>query len=70
MALQASAGGGKYSRIVKKLDDAVVTTPASVVDYVVTEYGIAELTGKSLAERAEALRRIAAPEHVAALRKD
>jgi 4-hydroxybutyrate CoA-transferase len=70
VALQASAGGGKYSRIVKKLDDAVVTTPASVVDYVVTEYGIAELTGKSLAERAEALRRIAAPEHVAALRKD
>lgn len=43
------------------------TTPAQDVDYVVTEFGIAELRGRSMAERREALIRIAHPDDRAAL---
>jgi acyl-CoA hydrolase len=67
VALPATAGGGRHSRIVAKLEDAVVTTPASLVDFVVTEHGIADLAGLPLEARARALIAIAAPEHRAAL---
>jgi acyl-CoA hydrolase len=40
---------------------SVVTTPRFCIDYVVTEYGIARLRGKSLWARAEALTAIAHP---------
>ena len=40
----------------------VVTTPRSDVMFVVTEYGIASLKGKSVAERAQALIGIAHPD--------
>jgi len=40
----------------------VVTTPRSDVMFVVTEYGIVNLKGKSVAERAEALIGIAHPD--------
>ena len=40
---------------------ATVTTSRNDVDYIVTEYGIAHLKGKSLRERAQALISIAAP---------
>lgn len=46
----------------------VVTTRAHV-QYVVTEYGIAELFGKSLRQRAHALIQIAHPDHREALEK-
>ena len=42
---------------------------ARAVHYIVTEYGIAYLFGKSLRERAAALIKIAAPEHRDALSK-
>lgn len=45
---------------------SAVTTRAHV-HYVVTEHGIAYLWGKSLRERAQALIKIAAPEHRDAL---
>lgn len=61
IALPSTAGEGKYSRIVASLPDAVVTTPATLVDYVVTENGIADLRGKSLRERAAAIVNIAHP---------
>ena len=48
---------------------AVVTTPRNYVDYVVTEYGIARLKGKTIRERAEALISIAHPEDRPALRR-
>ncbi|HSL72897.1 MAG TPA: acetyl-CoA hydrolase/transferase C-terminal domain-containing protein [Ilumatobacteraceae bacterium] len=52
------------SRIVPQLAAGdVVTTPKNTVDKIVTEYGIAELRGKSIKERAEALIAIAHPEH-------
>ncbi|MEZ5598791.1 MAG: acetyl-CoA hydrolase/transferase C-terminal domain-containing protein [Pseudomonadales bacterium] len=53
----------RYSRIVPTLaPGAPVTVPRTYVDYVVTEFGIAELRGKSLAERARALAEIAHPD--------
>ena len=54
---------GKLSKIVTKLDDySVVTTSRNDVDYVITEYGIAHLRGKTLRERSLALINIAHPD--------
>jgi acyl-CoA hydrolase len=58
----ATALGGKVSRIQPTLTPgAVVTTHKNVVDKVVTEYGVAELRGRAIRERATALIAIAAP---------
>jgi acyl-CoA hydrolase len=55
--------GERRSRIVLELTRGnVVTTPRSDVMYVVTEYGMVNLKGKSVAERALALIGIAHPE--------
>lgn len=55
--------GVRRSRIVLELTPGnVVTTPRSDVMYVVTEYGMVNLKGKSVAERAKALISIAHPE--------
>jgi acyl-CoA hydrolase len=52
------------SRIVPQLAAGdVVTTPKNTVDKIVTEYGVAELRGKTIRERAEALIAIAHPDH-------
>jgi acyl-CoA hydrolase len=63
IALPATAVGGTRSRIVATLaaGAGVVTTRAHV-QTVVTEYGVAELHGRSISERARALIAIAAPE--------
>jgi len=55
--------GERRSRIVLDLTPGnVVTTPRTDVMFVVTEYGIVNLKGKSVAERAKALIGIAHPE--------
>jgi acyl-CoA hydrolase len=55
--------GARRSRIVLDLTQGnVVTTPRSDIMYVVTEYGIVNLKGKSIAERATALIGIAHPD--------
>ena len=55
--------GERRSRIVLDLTQGnVVTTPRSDIMYVVTEYGIVNLKGKSIAERAKALIGIAHPD--------
>jgi len=55
--------GDRRSRIVLNLTKGnIVTTPRSDMMYVVTEYGMANLKGKSVAERAKALISIAHPE--------
>ncbi len=55
--------GERRSRIVLNLTQGnVVTTPRSDVMYVVTEYGMVNLKGKSVAERAKALIGIAHPD--------
>ena len=59
---------GKTSKIVPVLDaGAAVTTCRCDVDYVVTEYGIAQLKGRTLRERARALIGIAHPDFRQAL---
>jgi acyl-CoA hydrolase len=55
--------GDRRSRIVLSLTPGnVVTTPRTDLMYVVTEYGIVNLKGKSVAERALALIGIAHPD--------
>jgi acyl-CoA hydrolase len=55
--------GERRSRIVSTLTPGnIVTTPRTDVMYVVTEYGIINLKGKSVAERAKALIGIAHPD--------
>lgn len=63
LALPSTARQGTISRICGVLSPGagVVTTRADV-HYVVTEYGVASLHGKSLRQRAEALIAIAAPQ--------
>ena len=48
---------------------AVVTTPRNYVDYIVTEFGIAQLKGKTIRERADALIAIAHPDDRHGLRQ-
>jgi acyl-CoA hydrolase len=55
--------GIRKSRIVLNLTPGnVVTTPRSDMMYVVTEYGIANLKGRSVAERAQAIIGLAHPD--------
>jgi len=62
IAMPSTARHGEVSRIVPVLEPgAGVVTPRSDVHYVVTEYGIAYLRGKTLRQRAEALIAIAHP---------
>lgn len=62
---------GKASKIVPVLDEgSAVTTSRNDVDYVVTEYGIAHLTGKTLRQRARALIEIAHPDFREALQAE
>ncbi len=69
VALPTTAMGHKASRIVPRLADGVVTTARGDADIVVTEYGIAELKGRSLSERSKALIAIAHPDFRPALEK-
>ncbi|MTJ83380.1 MAG: acetyl-CoA hydrolase/transferase family protein [Telmatospirillum sp.] len=69
IAMPSTAAGGKVSRICLELDrGAAVTTSRTDVHYVVTEYGIAELKGKTLRQRADALIAIAHPDFRGTLR--
>lgn len=61
IALPSTSRDRRHSRIVVRLADGVVTTPRAEADCVVTEHGIAELKGRTLAERARALIGIADP---------
>jgi acyl-CoA hydrolase len=61
-ATASTAKGGAISCIVDALPPAAVVTCARTdIDTVVTEYGVAELRGRSLRERAQALIAIAHP---------
>ena len=62
LVLPSTAKGGTVSRIVPALDaGSAVTTVKNTVDKVVTEFGVAELRGRSIRERARALIAIAHP---------
>ena len=62
IALPSTACNGKVSRIVSHLSEgAGVATTRGDVNFVVTEYGIAELKGKSIYQRVMELAQIAHP---------
>jgi len=68
--LYSTALEGVASRIVPQFEEgAIISVPRNFADYIVTEYGIARLMGKSLRERAEELIAIAHPGFRAELRK-
>ncbi len=70
IALPSTAKGGTISRIVATLKPgAGVTTTRNDVHYVVTEYGVAYLHGKTIRQRAEALIAIAHPQFRSELRR-
>ncbi len=54
--------GVRHSRILPHFDGDIVTTPRSEVFFLVTEYGAANLAGKTTWERAEALITLAHPD--------
>ncbi len=64
-------GGESKSRIVGTFPPAtIITVPRTFVDYVVTEYGIASLRGKTVKQRAEELISVSHPDFRAELRKE
>jgi acetyl-CoA hydrolase len=62
IALPSTTADGKHSRIVASLEGRPVTTPRGDADIVVTEYGVADLRGRSFSERTARLRAIAHPD--------
>ena len=67
--LRSLAFGGSSTVIPHLPEGSLVTIPRQFADYVVTEYGIASLAGKSHRERANELIAIAHPDHRGDLRK-
>lgn len=64
IVLRSTTRDGAATRIVPRLDrGSVVTTLKNTVDKVVTEWGVAELRGRSLRERATNLIEVAHPDY-------
>ena len=61
IALHSTAKKGTVSRITPTITGGAITDPRMDVQFVVTEYGIADMKGRSLQERAKALIDIAHP---------
>jgi 4-hydroxybutyrate CoA-transferase len=71
VAIPSTAKGGQLSRILPMLEPGtVVSTPRTLADHVVTEYGIARLKGKTQRERALELIAVAHPSFRAELKKE
>lgn len=63
IAMPSTASRGNVSRIVPFITEgSAVTTSRNDVNYIITEYGIANLKGKTLKERAKSLIEIAHPD--------
>ncbi|AEG60908.1 acetyl-CoA hydrolase/transferase family protein [Desulforamulus ruminis] len=60
---------GKSKIVPMFREGTVITTSKNDVDYIVTEYGAAHLSGKTFKQRAEALINVAHPEHRDELRE-
>ncbi|MEE9202858.1 MAG: acetyl-CoA hydrolase/transferase C-terminal domain-containing protein, partial [Dehalococcoidia bacterium] len=68
--MPSTAQGGQVSRIAPYLPPGTpVTLQRNMADYIVTEYGIARLRGKTLRQRAEELVAIAHPDFRSELRQ-
>lgn len=63
VVLQSQTRHGQSKIVAQLASGSVVTTLKNTVDNVVTEYGVAELRGRTIRQRAEALIRIAHPDH-------
>ena len=71
MALPSTARKGTVSRIVSTLETGtIVSIPRNWVDFVVTEYGMVNLLGRTQRQRAEALISIAHPDFREELKKE
>jgi 4-hydroxybutyrate CoA-transferase len=71
LAFHSTAKNGTVSRIAPHLDEgACVCVSRADVHYIVTEYGIADMRGKSVQERAKALIAIAHPDFREDLRRE
>ncbi len=71
IALHSTARNGTFSTIAPMLlEGAEVTLPSQEVDTVVTEFGVAELKGKSLKARTDALIQVAHPDFRAWIREE
>ncbi|GLI33441.1 bifunctional acetyl-CoA hydrolase/transferase family protein/GNAT family N-acetyltransferase [Desulforhabdus amnigena] len=62
LMIPSTSRSGKTSRIVPILDNLAVVVPRSDVYYVVSEYGVVNLFGKSIQERAIAMISLAHPD--------
>jgi len=71
VAIPSTARDGKISRIVPMLETGtVVSTPRTLADIVITEYGIARLKGKTQRQRALELISVAHPDFRSELKKE
>ena len=71
IVLPATAKDNTISRVVPTLTPGThVTTSKNDINYVVTEYGVAQLRGKTAKQRAEALIAIAHPDFRTELREE
>ena len=71
IAMPATAASGTKSRIVAAFEKGqAITTTRAEVDYIVTEYGVANIWGRKLSERVAALTAIAAPQFREDLRRE
>lgn len=70
IALPSTTRDGGVSRIVSQIKNGPVTCLRSDADIVVTEWGAAQLRGKTLTERVNAMIAIAHPDHREALERE
>ncbi len=69
--LRSTAAGGTVSRIVSQHPaGSAVTIPRTFADTIVTEYGVAQLLGKTIRERASELIAVAHPDFRADLKRE
>jgi acyl-CoA hydrolase/RimJ/RimL family protein N-acetyltransferase len=61
LMMTSTADNGRSSRIISQMSDTAVVVPRGDVQFVATEYGVVNLFGKTLQERAMALISIAHP---------
>ena len=70
IVLHSTTSKGRSRIRLRLTEGSVVTTLKNTVDHVVTEWGIAKLRGRSLADRARALIAIAHPDHREGLERE
>ena len=71
MTSTAGSGDKRISRITPMLaEGTIVTVPRTITDYIITEYGIAHIKGKTQRQRAQELIGIAHPDFRDDLKKE